>query len=84
MVAVARELPPPSPVPGPDYSARFLVPTSVLYTFALFLSVARIYSRIRPQFRMAWDDYTLISALVSVTNGAAQSNGSLTTVVERL
>jgi hypothetical protein len=52
-------------MPGADYSANFLVPSSVLFAFALFLSAARIYSRIRPQWRMAWDDYTAFLALVS-------------------
>lgn len=66
--------PPPSPVPDANYSTTFIGPISVLYAFALLLSAARIYFRIQPKFRMAWDDYTLILVLVSVTN-AASSNG---------
>jgi len=55
---------------GADYSPTFLGPTSVLFALALLLSAARIYSRIRPTWRMAWDDYTILLALVSVIDAA--------------
>ena len=74
MVAGTTSGPPPPPPPspsaetvrdGPDHSPFFLGPTSVLYALALLLSVARVYSRVQLGSFLAWDNYTLIMALVS-------------------
>lgn len=52
---------------GPDHSATYLVPFSIVMAIVIISTVARIYCRIRPQWRLAWDDYTLIFAFVSTS-----------------
>jgi hypothetical protein len=62
--------PAPGPQPatlGPDHSATYLAPFSVVMAIVVVSTVARIYCRIRPQWRLAWDDYTLIFAFVSIS-----------------
>ncbi|EMD60667.1 hypothetical protein COCSADRAFT_345966 [Bipolaris sorokiniana ND90Pr] len=61
--ATDRPAPTSEPIAlGPDHSATYLVPFSVLMAIVIISTMARIYSRIRPQWRLAWDDYTLIFA----------------------
>lgn len=50
---------------GPDHSADYLTPFSVIMGIAIVSTVARIYVRVRPKWRLAWDDYTLVFASVS-------------------
>ncbi|EXA28829.1 hypothetical protein FOVG_19594 [Fusarium oxysporum f. sp. pisi HDV247] len=52
---------------GPDHSATYLVPFSIVMAIVIISTVARIYCRIRPQWRLAWDDYTLIFAFALTT-----------------
>ncbi|KAH7210137.1 hypothetical protein DER44DRAFT_660159 [Fusarium oxysporum] len=53
---------------GPDHSATYLAPFSIVIAIVIISTVARIYCRIYPRWRLAWDDYTLIFAFVSTAN----------------
>ncbi|KAF4332514.1 hypothetical protein FBEOM_13686 [Fusarium beomiforme] len=52
---------------GPDHSATYLAPFSIIITIVIISTVARIYCRIYPRWRLAWDDYTLIFAFALTT-----------------
>lgn len=48
-----------------NYAPHVVMPMSILISIALVVSIARIYYRIRPEWLIKWDDYTLLFALVS-------------------
>jgi hypothetical protein len=50
---------------GPDLSATYLAPFSIVIAIVIISTMARIYCRIYPRWRLGWDDYTLIFAFVS-------------------
>ncbi|KAH6843499.1 hypothetical protein B0I37DRAFT_218951 [Chaetomium sp. MPI-CAGE-AT-0009] len=52
---------------GPDHSAAYLAPFSIVLAIVVVTTVARIYCRIYPQWRLAWDDYTLVFAFALTT-----------------
>lgn len=54
-----------SPVSGTSYAAIFLIPGSILMGISILTSIARFYSRYRPEWLFRWDDYVLVFALVS-------------------
>lgn len=56
----------PTVSPGPDtsFASRYLIPCGVLAGLALGLCVTRIYTRSRPIFHLALDDYLIIVAEV--------------------
>ena len=66
--ATNRPAPTSEPIAiGPDYNAAYLVPCSAIMSIVVISPLARVCCRIRPQWRLAWDDYTLIFAFVSTS-----------------
>ncbi|OCL07657.1 hypothetical protein AOQ84DRAFT_408518 [Glonium stellatum] len=47
-----------------NYAPSFLISTGLVSILALGLCLARIYSRLRPKPRLAWDDYLIAVAMV--------------------
>jgi len=63
---MAAESPGPgTAIPGPDHSAIYLGPFSVLMAVVIIVSIARVYCRVQSRWRLGWEDYTLIFSFVS-------------------
>ena len=54
----------PGPPVGADLTADIVIPMTIFFALGLVTSVARIWSRIWPEWVLRWDDYTLIFGLV--------------------
>ncbi|KAF5850955.1 hypothetical protein GGP41_010647 [Bipolaris sorokiniana] len=56
----------PGPPVGADLTADIVIPMTIFFALGLVTSVARIWSRIWPEWVLRWDDYTLIFGLLLV------------------
>ncbi|KAH7115354.1 hypothetical protein B0J13DRAFT_459745 [Dactylonectria estremocensis] len=65
-MSVVEGIPPPE---GPDENQgwKLVVVSSVLELIALILLGGRVYTRLRPNFRLWWDDYTIILSMALAT-----------------
>jgi hypothetical protein len=52
------------PDAGEDLTAVLVVPMTIFFALGLATSIARLWSRIRSEWVLRWDDYTLIFGLV--------------------
>lgn len=57
--------------PNESNSAQVIIPISIFFAIAFISIILRIYSRIRPYFRLGWDDYFIIASIVLATVGYA-------------
>lgn len=62
-MSAVKGLPPPGG-PDEDQGWKMVTLTSALELIALILVGGRIYTRLRPAFRLWWDDYAIILSMV--------------------